>query len=106
MSPTDKAARGLALAAALAVAAGADAAARAWRAHLDALTAADMAAADLAWERSGARQAAEAQVLWQMQLEGRCAPSVPQAAAIPCRKGGPIAGVPRRADGQVWTVAP
>lgn len=106
MSARDKAARGLALGIALAVIGAADVASRAWRAHLDALTAADMAAADLAWERSGARQAAEAQVLWQMHLEGRCAPSVPQAAAIPCRKGGPLAGVPRRDDGAVWTVAP
>ena len=106
MTDQSKAARGLALAAALAVIGAADAANRAWRAHLDALTAADMAAADLAWERSGARQAAEAQVLWQMQIEGRCAPSVPQAAAIPCRKGGPIAGVPRRSDGAAWMVSP
>jgi hypothetical protein len=106
MSPTDKAARGLALGIALAVIGAADAANRAWRAHLDALTAADMAAADLAWERSGARQAAEAMVVYQMALEGRCAPSVPQAAAVPCREGGPIAGVPRWDDGAVWTVAP
>ncbi len=106
MSPTDKAARGLALGIALAVIGAADAVNRAWRAHLDALTAADMAAADLAWERSGARQAAEAQVLWQMQIEGRCAPSVPQAAAIPCRKGGPLAGVPRWSEGAPFTIAP
>lgn len=106
MTGIDKAARGLALALCVVVGGAFDAARDAWQAHLDALTAADLAAADAAWERSGARQAAEAQVLWQMQLEGRCAPSVPQAAAIPCRPGGPIAGVPRWSEGAVWSVGP
>jgi len=103
MTGADKAARGLALALCVVVGGAIDAARAAWQAHLDVLTAADMAAADAAWERSGERQKAEALVLWEMQLEGRCAPSVPQAAAIPCpAKPRPV----RRPAEHVWTVGP
>ncbi|NBW77134.1 MAG: hypothetical protein EBR34_15270 [Sphingomonadaceae bacterium] len=103
MTGLDKAMRGLALALCVMVAAVVDAARDAWQAHLDALTALDMAEADAAFERSGAKQKAEALVLWEMQLEGRCAPSVPQAAAIPCpAKPRPV----RRPAEYVWTVGP
>lgn len=103
MTGIDKAARGLALALCVVVGGAIDAARDAWQAHLDTLTAADMAEADAAFERSGERQKAEALVLWEMQVEGRCAPSVPQAAAIPCpAKPRPV----RRPAEHVWTVGP
>jgi hypothetical protein len=106
MSDADKAARGVVVLLAAALVLCAQGIADAWQSHLDALTAADMAAAEIAYQQSGAQQAAEALVIWEMAREGRCAPSVPQAAAVPCREGGPIAGVPKAAAGAAWTVAP
>lgn len=104
MGDADKAARGVVVLVMAALVLGAHSVADAWQAHLDALTAADMAAAEAAWERSGERQKAEALVIWQMAREGRCAPSVPQAAAVPCPPPGhywrPVH------DEVVWTVAP
>jgi len=41
-------------------------------------------------------------VLWQMLQDGGCAPSVPQAAAIPCTRPWRQAAKPER----VWTVGP
>jgi len=103
MTSLDKAMRGLALALCVVFGGAFDAARDAWQAHLDALTALDMAEADAAFERSGERQKAEALVLWQMYVEGRCAPSVPQAAAIPCpTKPRPV----RQPVEHVWTVGP
>jgi len=103
MSGADKAARGIALALCVVVGGAIDAARNALQAHLDALTAIDMAEADEAWERSGEREKAEALVLWEMYREGRCAPSVPQAAAIPCLdQPRPV----RRPVEHVWTVGP
>lgn len=106
MEPTmhsiDKAARGIVT---LIVAACAIAAHQ-LDAYLDALTQRDLELAEIAYQQSGAQQAAEALVIWEMAREGRCAPNVPQAAAIPCRPGGPIAGVPRWSEGAVWSVGP
>jgi len=73
------------------------------QAHIDELTKQDLAQAEIEFRRSGAIQEAEAAVLWQMQLEGRCAPSVVAAAAIPCTKRiKPVA----RPEEHVWTVGP
>jgi hypothetical protein len=105
MSDADKAARGIVMLVCAVLLLTAGSIADAWQAHLDALTAADMAAAEIEWERSGERQKAEAAVLWQMQLEGRCAPNVPQAAAIPCPKGGAY-WRPAIREETVWTVGP
>jgi hypothetical protein len=100
----DKAARGIVMLVCAVLAVTAGSVAEAWQAHLDSLTAADMAAAEIAFEQSGAQQKAEALVLWEMQLEGRCAPSVPQAAAIPCPKGSDY-WRPEVAE-HVWSVGP
>lgn len=104
MTDIDKAARGVAMMLAVVLATIGYAVADAWQAHLEALTAADMAAAEIEWERSGERQKAEALVIWEMQLEGRCAPNVPQAAALPCPERGAY-WQPQAAD-HVWTVGP
>jgi len=102
MNDLAKAARGIVIIVAAAAAIVADKI----DAHIDELTRQDLEAAEYAYQQSGAAEAAEALVLWEMTLEGRCAPSVPQAAAIPCRPGGPIAGVPRWSEGAAWTVGP
>lgn len=105
MSDADKAARGIVMLVCAVLSLTAGSIADAWQSHLDALTAADMAAAEIAYQQSGAQQAAEALVIFEMAREGRCAPSVPQAAALPC----PAAGAYRRAPAQaetVWTVGP
>jgi hypothetical protein len=103
MSDADKAARGVVVLLAAALVLCAQGIADAWQSHLDALTAADMAAAEIAYQQSGAQQAAEALVIWEMAREGRCAPSVPKAAAIPCpAKPRPV----RRPAEHVWTVGP
>ena len=99
MSDIAKAARGIVILVAAAAAIVADKV----EAHIDELTRQDLAEADAAFERSGAVQKAEALVLWEMQLEGRCAPSVPQAAAIPCTKRPKQAEKPVE---HVWTVGP
>lgn len=104
MGDADKAARGAMVLVMASLVLGAHSVADAWQAHLDALTAADMAEAEAAWERSGERQRAEAMVIWEMALEGRCAPSVPQAAAIPCPEPGAY-WRPKVAE-HVWTVGP
>ena len=75
-------------------------------AHIDELTRRDLEVEELRFQRSGAIQAAQAAVLYQMDREGRCAPSLKFAAALPCRPGGPIAGVPKAAAGAAWTVSP
>jgi len=104
MNNADKAARGVVVLLAAALVLCAQSIADAWQSHLDALTAADMAAAELEWERSGERQKAEALVIWQMAREGRCAPNVPQAAALPCTKAGAY-WQPKAAE-HVWSVGP
>jgi len=73
-------------------------------AHLDALTQRDLELAEIAYQQSGAQQAAEALVVWEMAKEGRCAPSVPQAAALPCPERGAY-WQPQAAD-HVWSVGP
>jgi len=99
MSDIAKAARGIIIILAAAFAIVADKI----DAHIDELTRQDLEAADLAFEKSGAAEAAEALVLWEMMVEGRCAPSVPKAAAIPC----PTTPRPvRRPVEHVWTVGP
>jgi hypothetical protein len=103
MGDADKAARGAMVLVMAILVLGAHSVADAWQAHLDALTAADMAEAEAAWERSGERQKAEALVIWQMAREGRCAPSVPQAAALPCPPSGAYWRAPVQAE-HVWTV--
>lgn len=105
MKDIDKAARGIVTLVCAVLSLTAGSVADAWQAHLDALTAADMAAAEIEWERSGERQKAEAAVLWEMQLEGRCAPNVPQAAALPCPERGAYWRAPAQAE-TVWTVGP
>jgi len=102
MSDIAKAARGIVILVAAAAAIVADKV----EAHIDELTRQDLAEADAAFERSGAVQKAEALVLWEMQLEGRCAPSVPQAAAIPCTKRPKQAAKPVEPVEHVWTVGP
>ena len=105
MTDIDKAARGIVMLVCAVLSLTAGSIADAWQAHLDKLTAADMAEAEVDFQRSGAIQKAEALVIWEMAREGRCAPSVPQAAALPC----PAAGAYRRAPAQaetVWTVGP
>lgn len=104
MSDADKAARGIVTLVCAVLSLTAGSIADAWQAHLDALTAADMAAAELEWERSGERQKAEAMVIWEMAREGRCAPNVPQAAALPCTKAGAY-WQPKAAE-HVWSVGP
>lgn len=105
MKDIDKAARGIVTLVCAVLSLTAGSVADAWQAHLDALTAADMAEAEVDFQRSGAIQKAEAAVLWEMQLEGRCAPNVPQAAAIPCPKDG-LYWRPAVKDEAVWTVGP
>ena len=105
MSDADKAARGIVMLVCAVLLVTAGSIADAWQAHLDALTAADMAAAELEWERSGERQKAEAMVVWEMAREGRCAPSVPQAAALPCPASGAYWRPAVEAE-TVWTVGP
>ena len=105
MNDVDKAARGIVVLLAAALVLCAHSIADAWQSHLDALTAADMAAAEAAWERSGERQKAEALVIWEMAREGRCAPNVPQAAALPCNTAGAY-WRPAVKDEAVWTVGP
>jgi len=101
----DKAARGIVMLVCAVLSLTAGSIADAWQAHLDALTAADMAAAEIEWERSGERQKAEALVIWEMAKEGRCAPSVPQAAALPCPPSSAYWRAPAQAE-TVWTVGP
>ena len=98
MTDTAKAARGIIVIIAAALCIAVDKV----EAHIDELTRQDLERADYEFRRSGAIQAAEAAVLWQMQLEGRCAPSVVAAAAIPCPKDY------RKPVSQpvVWTVGP
>lgn len=105
MNDADKAARGVVVLLAAALMLCAHSIADAWRSHLDALTAADMAAAEIAYQQSGAQQAAEALVIFEMAKEGRCAPNVPQAAALPCNKAGAY-WRPAVKDEAVWTVGP
>ena len=105
MSDADKAARGIVMLICAVLSLTAGSIADAWQSHLDALTAADMAAAEAAWERSGERQKAEALVIFEMAKEGRCAPNVPQAAALPCNKAGAY-WRPAVKDEAVWTVGP
>lgn len=105
MTDIDKAARGIVTLVCAVLSLTAGSVADAWQAHLDALTAADMAAAELEWERSGERQKAEALVIWEMAKEGRCAPNVPQAAALHCNKAGAY-WRPAVKDEAVWTVGP
>lgn len=105
MKDIDKAARGIVTLVCAVLSLTAGSIAKAWQAHLDKLTAADMAEAEVDFQRSGAIQKAEAAVLWEMQLEGRCAPNVPQAAAIPCPKGGAY-WQPVAKRETVWTVGP
>ena len=105
MSDADKAARGIVMLVCAVLLLTAGSIADAWQSHIDALTAADMAAAELEWERSGERQKAEAMVVWEMAREGRCAPSVPQAAALPCPERGAYWRAPAQAE-TVWTVGP
>ena len=104
MSDADKAARGIVMLVCAVLLLTAGSIADAWQSHINALTAADMAAAELEWERSGERQKAEALVIWEMAREGRCAPNVPQAAALPCPKAGAY-WQPKAAE-HVWTVGP
>lgn len=98
MTDTAKAARGIIVIIAAALCIAVDKV----EAHIDELTRQDLERADYEFRRSGAVQKAEAAVLWQMQLEGRCAPSIVAASAIPCPKdywkpsGPPV----------VWTVGP
>lgn len=99
MNDLAKAARGIVIIVAAAAAIVADKI----DAHIDELTRQDLEAAEYAYQQSGAAEAAEALVLWEMTLEGRCAPSVPKAAAIPCpAKPRPV----RRPAEHVWTVGP
>lgn len=99
MTDIAKAARGIIIILAAAFAIAVDKV----EAHIDELTRQDMEKAEWDFQQSGAVQKAEALVLWEMQLEGRCAPSVPQAAAIPCTKRPKQAAKPVE---QVWTVGP
>jgi hypothetical protein len=99
MTDIDKAARGIITILAVAFAIAVDKV----EAHIDELTRQDMEKAEWDFQQSGAVQKAEALVLWEMQLEGRCAPSVPQAAAIPCTKRPKLAAKPVE---HVWTVGP
>lgn len=101
MHSIDKAARGIVT---LIVAACAIAAHQ-LDAHIDALTQRDLELAEIAYQQSGAQQAAEALVIWEMAREGRCAPSVPQAAALPCPERGAHWRAPAQAE-TVWTVGP
>ena len=105
MSDADKAARGVVVLLAAALVLCAQGIADAWQSHLDALTAADMAEAEVDFQRSGAIQKAEALVIWEMAKEGRCAPSVPQAAALPCPPSSAYWRAPAQAE-TVWTVGP
>ncbi|MFN7318164.1 MAG: hypothetical protein ACK5S6_01530 [bacterium] len=105
MTDIDKAARGIVTLVCAVLSLTAGSIADAWQAHLDALTAADMAAAEAAWERSGERQKAEALVIWEMAREGRCAPNVPQAAALPCPEPGAYWRPAVEAE-TIWTVGP
>lgn len=101
MDSIDKAARGIVtlIVAAVAIAA------HQIDAHIDALTQRDLELAEIAYQQSGAQQAAEALVVWEMAKEGRCAPSVPQAAALPCPPSGAYWRAPAQAE-TVWTVGP
>lgn len=101
MHSIDKAARGIVtlIVAAVAIAA------HKLDAHLDALTQRDIELAEIAYQQSGAQQAAEALVIWEMAREGRCAPSVPQAAALPCPAPGAYWRPAVEAE-TVWTVGP
>jgi hypothetical protein len=101
MHSIDKAARGIVIIAAAACAI----AAHKIDQHIDALTQRDLELAEIAYQQSGAQQAAEALVVWQMRLEGRCAPSVPQAAALPCPPSGAYWRAPVQAE-TVWSVGP
>lgn len=99
MNDLDKAARGIVILVVAIVAIVADKI----DAHIDELTRQDLEAAEYAYQQSGAAEAAEALVLWEMKLEGRCAPNVPKAAAIPCPdKPRPV----RQPAEHVWTVGP
>jgi len=99
MTDTAKAARGIIVIIAAALCIAVDKV----EAHIDELTRRDMEQADYDFRRSGAIQKAEAAVLWQMQLEGRCAPSIVAASAIPCTKQvKPVV----RPEEHVWTVGP
>lgn len=98
MTDTAKAARGIIVIIAAALCIAVDKV----EAHIDELTRQDLELAEIEFRRSGAIQAAEAAVLWQMQLEGRCAPSVVAAAAIPCPKDYRKPA----SEPVVWTVGP
>lgn len=105
MHSIDKAARGIVTLIVAAVAIAAHKLDAHLDAHLDALTQRDLELAEIAYQQSGAQQAAEALVIWEMAREGRCAPSVPQAAALPCPAPGAYWRPAVEAE-TVWTVGP
>jgi len=97
MTDISKAARGIVLLISAATACGAyrydQAVQAAARAHVE--------REEAAMQRRGQAHAAGS-VLWHMLQDGGCAPSVPQAAAIPCTRPWRQAAKPEH----VWTVSP